>query len=209
MPAQNATHPLGLRERIARASRSIRTRFALFFILAITLILCAFGLHGHHNLSKELHARFEMTMDETQARVAISLAPPVWDFDKNYALSILRAEMLPPDVRSIQVYDRNGALFVSAQRNADGTISFGSTQAPPGSIHRAVALTHNKPEAKANHPDENKLGRVDLYFSNESIHKSLRENIARRAFEIFLIDLALAVTLVLSLRMVFTLRSSV
>lgn len=181
---------------------SIRSRLALLFITVTTVTLAVFGLYGQLSLSKALQAQFEQTMEQTQARLSISLPVQLWDFNESNALAILESEMLPPDVRAILVFDRRGKLFASTTRADDGKIVSGGSDVPKNAIQRETPLKYSAESATQN-PDRELVGRAVVYFSDDSIRATLREDIARRVAEILLIDLVLVVALVLSLRIVF------
>jgi signal transduction histidine kinase len=186
---------------------SIRSRLALLFIAVTTVALAAFGLYGQLTLSKELQVRFEETMEETQTRLSISLPALLWEFNVVNALATLESEMLPSDVQAIQVFDRRNNLFVSASRSADGKIEARGTTLPAKAIQRETSLRYSaaKSDTVASQAGAQGeiIGRVVMYFSDDSIHAALRKDIVRRVAETLLIDLVLVVALVLSLRIVF------
>jgi hypothetical protein len=56
-------------------------------------------------------------------RLQTSLPSALWDLDKAKVDNIVAAEMMPPELVSIRVYDTSVGLFSGKLRNENGTIT--------------------------------------------------------------------------------------
>lgn len=184
---------------------SIRFRLIVLFIVVTTTTLAAFGIYAQFLLSRELELRFVQLQNETVSRLAISAPRTIWDLDPAGARSVLHAEMLPVEVRGIQILDPAGHVFASAMRDDKGNIQ---EEAPAGLDNGPRAEAELYYRVAGVDPTEaagkgTLMGRAVVYFSRARMEATLRADAWRRVVEIVVIDLILLVALTLSLRMVF------
>ena len=101
---------------------SIQSRLKLLFVLIVTLVLTISGSYAQYSLGKELESSNQRLREGVLTRLQISLPSALWDLDKAKVDTILDAEMLPPEVVSIRVYDSAVGLFAGKVRGADGRL---------------------------------------------------------------------------------------
>lgn len=184
---------------------SIRFRLSVLFIVVTTLTLAIFGLYGHIQLSRDLNTSFAQLQEGTVTRLSISVPSPMWDMNTAVGQTILAAEMLPAEVRAIQVFDAEARIFASAFRDNEGHIISDSTQIKVDGIPVEAKL-YRQTGAKAGvgaAPSGPSLGHIVVYFSRHKIEEALRTNAIRRIFEVLVIDALLVLVLTRSLQMVF------
>ncbi|MDQ2987884.1 MAG: histidine kinase, partial [Pseudomonadota bacterium] len=110
---------------------SIQNRLKLLFVLIVTLVLAISGTYAQYSLGKELESADRRLREGVLTRLQISLPSALWDLDKSKVDTILEAEMLPPEVVSIRVYDSAVGLFAGKQRSADGRLVASAGQPAP------------------------------------------------------------------------------
>jgi signal transduction histidine kinase len=183
---------------------SIQSRLKLLFVLIVTLVLTISGSYAQYSLGKELESSNQRLRDGVLTRLQISLPPALWDLDKAKVDTILEAEMLPPEVVSIRVYDSAVGLFAGKARGANGRLVMPAAEAPSGagSPVQAELVFRDAGAAGANlRPVP--VGKVVVYFSRAQIDAALAHELIRKVIEVLLLDAILVLALSLSLRVVF------
>ncbi len=97
---------------------SIQSRLKLLFVVIVTLVLAISGTYTQYSLGKDLESSNQRLRQGVLTRLQISLPSALWDLDKSNVDSIVEAEMLPPVVVAIRVYDTSVGLFAGKMRNA-------------------------------------------------------------------------------------------
>ncbi|MES2300427.1 MAG: ATP-binding protein [Pseudomonadota bacterium] len=181
--------------------QSIRARLKVLFVVIVTLVLLVFGLVSQATLARELDARGAEFRNGVVTRLQISLPTPMWDLANEAVGEILAAELLPPEVQAIRIYDSGNVYFTGKARNNGAGVSdiSKSTPVPPGGV--SVPLTFRGPGAAEGGV---KVGYALINFSDARSQAALAAQWKRKAVEILLLDLILIGALSLSLRMVFT-----
>src|SRR3954464_11301643 len=112
---------------------SIQNRLKLMFVLIVTAVLALSGSYTQYLLGKELSSSNQRLRQGVLTRLQISLPSALWDLDKSKVDSIVEAEMLPPEVVSIRVYDTSVGLFAGKIRADDGRlVAVAQTMEPAG-----------------------------------------------------------------------------
>ena len=181
---------------------SIQSRLKLLFVLIVTLVLAISGTYAQYSLGKELESADRRLREGVLTRLQISLPSALWDLDKAKVDTILEAEMLPPEVVSIRVYDSAVGLFAGKQRGADGRLAPASPQAPGGKPAFANLVFRDAGSASTSIRPIS-VGRVVVYFSRAQIDAALASELIRKVVEVLLLDVILVLALSLSLRVVF------
>ncbi len=186
---------------------SIRNKLYVLFIVVTTAILTLFSLYDYANLSQDLNRSFTEMTSSTIARLSIGLSTPLWDFNKDAAKSIIKSEMMPAEIRSIQLFDATGQLFLSSSRDVKGNIINDKPVNAKDGIAVEAPLYRQSGEvagSAAAVQSTQAIGRVVVNFSRHLVDEALRTNILRHLIETVAMDLLLLLLLTLSLRMVFT-----
>jgi signal transduction histidine kinase len=180
---------------------SIQSRLKLLFVLIVTLVLTISGSYAQYSLGKELESSNQRLREGVLTRLQISLPPALWDLDKAKVDTILEAEMLPPEVVSIRVYDSAVGLFAGKARGADGNLVAPGPDGA-GAPVQAELMFRDAGAAGANlRPVA--VGKVVVYFSRAQIDAALKRELIRKVLEALLLDAILVLALSLSLRVVF------
>ncbi len=182
---------------------SIQSRLKLLFVLIVTLVLTISGSYAQYSLGKELESSNQRLRDGVLTRLQISLPPALWDLDKGKVDTILEAEMLPPEVVSIRVYDSAVGLFAGKARGADGRLVAPGRQAPAGATPVQANLVFRDAGAGGGSLRPVSVGKVVVYFSRAQIDAALASELLRKVLEVLLLDIILVLALSFSLRVVF------
>ena len=185
---------------------NIQVRLTLLFIVIVTVVLGISGSYTQYTLSKELEAGSARLRSGVLTRLQTSLPSALWDLDKSKVDSIVAAEMLPPELVGIRVYDASVGLFAGNMRDANGVLL------PLAADRAGVAMAGTAIEAPLVFRDAMAatsggtpaiVGKVIVNFSREQIEAALRSEIRRTVIEVLLLDVILVAALGLSLRIVF------
>ncbi len=182
---------------------SIQNRLKLLFVVIVTLVLAISGSYTQYSLGKDLEASNQRLRQGVLTRLQISLPSALWDLDKSKVDSIVEAEMLPPEVVSIRVYDTSVGLFAGKLRASDGQlVSVGQAPEPTGSSVEATLIFQDGGSASASIKPVS-VGKVVINFSRAQIDAALASELVRKVVEVLLLDIFLVLALSLSLRVVF------
>ncbi len=182
---------------------SIQNRLKLLFVVIVTLVLAISGTYTQYSLGKDLEASNQRLRKGVLTRLQISLPSALWDLDKSKVDSIVEAEMLPPEVVAIRVYDTSVGLFAGKLRAANGRlVGVGEMPEPPGTPVEATLVFQDGGSASASIKPV-AVGKVVINFSRAQIDEALASELMRKVTEVLLLDIFLVLALSLSLRMVF------
>jgi signal transduction histidine kinase len=183
---------------------SIQSRLKLLFVLIVTLVLTISGSYAQYSLGKELESGHQRLREGVLTRLQIGLPPALWDLDKAKVDTILLAEMLPPEVVAIRVYDNSAVgLFAGKQRTADGRLVASTKEAPPTGKPQLANLVFRDAGSASTSIRPVAVGKVVVYFSRGQIDAALAHELMRKIVEVLLLDTILVLALSLSLRVVF------
>lgn len=182
----------------------IQNRLKLLFVVIVTLVLTISGTYSQYSLGKDLEASNNRLRQGVLTRLQISLPSALWDLDKSKVDSIVEAEMLPPEVVAIRVYDTSVGLFAGKLRTPKGQlIDITSTMAPPpGAPVEALLIFQDGGSASAAIKPVS-VGRVVISFSRAQIDAALNSEMTRKVVEVLVLDAILVLALSLSLQVVF------
>jgi signal transduction histidine kinase len=180
----------------------IQFRLTLLFILIVTLVGAVFGAYAQYSLSQELEAAHQRVREGVLTRLQTSLPSALWDLDKAKVDSIVSAEMLPPELVAIRVYDASVGLFSGKAHDGAGRIvPVGTEAGAAGEPVEAELVFRDAPAAAAARPVV--VGRVVVNFSRVRIEQALAAEARRKVLQVLVLDVVLVGALALSLRIVF------
>jgi two-component system NtrC family sensor kinase len=181
---------------------SIQGRLKLLFVVIVTTVLTISGAYAQYSLGKDLESSYQRLCEGVLTRLQISLPAALWDLDKGKVDTILDAEMLPPEVVSIRVYDSEVGVFSGKMRGSDGGL-IATTAPPPGGAPVEAELVFRDATAGGAAMRPLLVGKVIVYFSRARIDAALASQLARKVAEVLLLDIILVLALSSSLRVVF------
>ncbi|WP_308924526.1 ATP-binding protein [Janthinobacterium sp. J1-1] len=181
----------------------IQVRLTLLFIVIVTLVLGISGSYTQYTLSKELEAGSTRLRSGVLTRLQTSLPSALWDLDKTKVDSIVAAEMLPPELVGIRVYDASVGLFAGEMRDTSGALAPLVRDGAMGGTAIEAPLVFRDAVAAASGGTPVIVGKVVVNFSREQIDAALHGEVRRKVIEVLLLDVILVVALGLSLRIVF------
>ncbi|AKU23945.1 ATP-binding protein [Massilia sp. MB5] len=180
----------------------IQGRLTALFVVIVTVVLGISGTYAQISLGQELEVSNQRLREGVLTRLQTSLPSALWDLDKAKVDNIVAAEMLPPELVAIRVYDTSVGLFSGKVRRPDGNaVNVENERAIGGSPVVADLAYRDAGAAGSLKPVI--VGRVVVNFSREQIDATLAAEIRRKVIEVLLLDLILVVALALSLRIVF------
>ncbi|TFW19730.1 histidine kinase [Massilia arenosa] len=179
---------------------SIQSRLKLLFVLIVTVVLTISGSYAQYSLGKDLEESHQRLRQGVLTRLQISLPSALWDLDKSKVDSIVEAEMLPPEVLAIRVYDASVGLFSGKAREPDGRIGPLGRDEPVGDKVEAALVFSDATTSSAKPVT---VGKVTIYFTREQITAALQHELLRKVAEILLLDTILVLALSASLRVIF------
>ncbi len=181
----------------------IQVRLTLLFVVIVTLVLAISGSYTQHSLGKDLESGSQRLREGVLTRLQTSLPSALWDLDKSKVDSIVAAEMLPPELVAIRVYDSSVGLFSGKARDASGAIVAVTSEAPVAGAPVEANLVFRDSVAVSASSKPVTVGRVVVNFSRAQIDAALVAEVRRKLIEVLLLDLILVAALALSLRIIF------
>ena len=175
---------------------SIQGRLKLLFVVIVTTVLSISGTYAQLSLGKDLESSYRRLCEGVLTRLQISLPAALWDLDKAKVDTILDAEMLPPEVVSIRVYDSAVGLFSGKTRGDQGDLI------PPGApVQAELVFREGGSSGTSMRPVS--VGKVVVHFSRAQIDAALASELTRKVVEVIVLDIILVLALSSSLRVVF------
>ncbi len=181
----------------------IQGRLTFLFVVIVTLVLAISGTYAQYSLSHELETSNLRLRQGVLTRLQTSLPSALWDLDKAKVDNIVAAEMLPPELVAIRVYDTSVGLFSGKLRKENGAIVSIEHDSQIGGTPVVADLAYRDAGAAGNAPKPVIVGRVVVNFSRAQIDATLAAEVRRKVIEVLLLDLILVAALALSLRIVF------
>jgi len=181
----------------------IQGRLTLLFVVIVTLVLGISGTYAQYSLGHELEVSSQRLREGVLTRLQTSLPSALWDLDKAKVDNIVAAEMLPPELVSIRVYDTSVGLFSGKLRNENGSVSSIENDVAVGGTPVVADLAYRDSGAAGASLKPVIVGRVVVNFSRAQIDATLAAEVRRKVTEVLLLDLILVAALALSLRIVF------
>ncbi|MES2261498.1 MAG: HAMP domain-containing sensor histidine kinase [Pseudomonadota bacterium] len=181
----------------------IQGRLTFLFVVIVTVVLAISGTYAQYSLGHELEVSNQRLRQGVLTRLQTSLPSALWDLDKAKVDNIVAAEMLPPELVAIRVYDTSVGLFSGKLRKENGSIVGIDSGAQISGTPVEADLAYRDAGAAGNAPKPVIVGRVTVNFSRAQIDATLTAEVRRKVTEVLLLDLILVAALALSLRIVF------
>ena len=147
----------------------IQGRLTLLFVVIVTLVLGISGTYAQYSLSHELEVNNQRLRQGVLTRLQTSLPSALWDLDKAKVDNIVAAEMLPPELVAIRVYDTSVGLFSGKLRKENGSVTQIESDLAVGGTPVVADLAYRDAGAAGNAPKPVIVGRVVVNFSRAQI----------------------------------------
>lgn len=165
-------------------------------VVAITLILICFGAWNTWQTRDALMQRLNDQAHNTLTRLDQSLRSPLWSFDDETVMQVLRAEMQSAAISGIIVRDSNGsAVSYGVGRAAEGSVETATTEPAEYSFRLTRVITFESAAKES--------ASLELYVNDTDVERLLSESLWRQILQV--VGLVLALALLIS----FLLRGSV
>jgi signal transduction histidine kinase len=181
----------------------IQGRLTCLFVVIVTVVLGISGTYAQYSLGHELEVSNQRLREGVLTRLQTSLPSALWDLDKAKVDNIVAAEMLPPELVAIRVYDTSVGLFSGKRRQDDGNIVPIEGESPIAGAPVVADLAYRDAGAAGSALKPVIVGRVVVNFSRAQIDATLAAEVRRKVIEVLMLDIILVVALALSLRIVF------
>ncbi|HEY1150416.1 MAG TPA: HAMP domain-containing sensor histidine kinase [Pseudoduganella sp.] len=181
----------------------IQGRLTCLFVVIVTVVLGISGTYAQYSLGHELEVSNQRLREGVLSRLQTSLPSALWDLDKAKVDNIVAAEMLPPELVAIRVYDTSVGLFSGKRRQEDGSIVPIEAEAQISGSPVVADLAYRDAGAAGSALKPVIVGRVVVNFSRAQIDATLAAEVRRKVIEVLMLDIILVVALALSLRIVF------
>lgn len=143
---------------------SIKAKLSLILALVITIIMSLFGSLYFAATRKRAHTELKELSDMTAERLSKSLVTPLYDFDKQMALSCLRSEMIEKRVFAVIVREgTDKKVFCALKRDADWKPASTTDEITEKTILSQLEVLKGKEQ----------LGAVEVYFTPKFLEKQL------------------------------------
>ena len=185
----------------------IQGRLTCLFVVIVTVVLGISGTYAQYSLGHELEVSNQRLRQGVLTRLQTSLPSALWDLDKAKVDNIVAAEMLPPELLAIRVYDTSVGLFSGKLRREDGSIISSDSETAVGGEAVVAELAYRDAgtaaDSAGNPAHAVVVGKVVVNFSRAQIDATLAAEVRRKVIEVLLLDSILVAALALSLRIVF------
>jgi methyl-accepting chemotaxis protein len=143
-----------------------------------------------------MNAQLDASVERALNRLQIGLPSSIWNFDVKQMDVLLDAEMGDPALAGIFVYNSKNEFLTGRLRGDKGTSQMAKANTAPDSEKVFKALTYQDSGQTMS------VGKVDIYVSHAHIDAALQEELGILVVQVLVLDVALVLVLVLSLRSV-------
>lgn len=167
-----------------QAGRSIRVKFILMSVAAVTLILAVFAAWQFTTAKQRLTEALDTYLRGVNGRLSNIVPNAVWSFDPQSALTALDAELDHPAIIGFAVRLEDGTAFVSLRKTDSGTADF-DPESEPRRSHEFDAETKLERDGKV-------LGTLLTRHSERAIEAELRSAIVSSLLQTLVIDVVVS-----------------
>jgi PAS domain S-box-containing protein len=181
--------------RPVRRERSIAVLAIAALVSVATLSLGVLGLENHRVWREHAHASLVTEIEQTSNELALSLALPLWNFDRLQVNDLLdgvmdNRDVLAVVVRQPDVTSLHGVAVYARVRGRDwAAVTTTSDAVPKGDPRAERAIVHG----------DTRLGTLTLVGTTRFTDERLNTSLVERVLEIGAVDLLLVLSLYLLL----------
>jgi len=179
-----------------RTTDKISFRLIVVFVVVTTLLVAVFGALRYQNSKASMEGQLNASVERAMTRLQIGLPAPIWNFDAKQIDLLLDAEM--GDVAFVGIIVQNAKREFSAGRirKEDGKSDVATAGSQPAGQLVTQTLSYDDAGQKK------AVGSVDVYVSHAHIEAALRAELRAVVVQVLVLDIALVLVLVFSLRSV-------
>ncbi|MGO8696087.1 MAG: methyl-accepting chemotaxis protein [Rectinemataceae bacterium] len=165
-------------------ARKLSTRFILMCILMLTLVLALVGVFQYMESRASLSASLRLSVTGSSSRLSLGLIGPVWDLNKDEALTVLNSEMSSEAIRALSIRPENeGPLFAGLMRKGQDRVEFADEkELPPGLMSELLPI--NK--------DGKRIGDVVVWYTDSGLKASLTALLVQNLVQAVIVDVILS-----------------
>jgi methyl-accepting chemotaxis protein len=176
-----------------RKRNSVRTKFVVICVCAITVILTFFGLFQHQSYKRVLTEDFNTSLTAATTRLKMTIPGSIWAFDADIAKSIIKSELEEPAILGVSIIlsDTTKTKFASVLKQNSIYVEFNPEQEPP----KADEFDVQTPIVR----EGETIATMVLRYTTSIIKDELKKEVWAVIAEIIIIALALSIVVALLL----------
>lgn len=168
---------------------SVAKRLNLSIVLAVSVLLLAFGTISSLKERATLNKRLLSDAARVEARLAKALPAPIWNVDSAQIENVLRAEMDAEELDGIAVMGAKGPIAVVG-RDTDGKVVMKDSPSTLASaIKREIPLVYDDSGTKK------ELGKAQLFVTPRFVNAAFRTSLYFVVGQIIVLDIVLILLL--------------
>lgn len=175
---------------------SVRFRLAVQLMLAVTVLLAAFGFYSYHEARLTLLDNFERQLLASTQRAQLSLPAPMWNFDDDMVRSVVQSELAYEGIIAIELLNTDGdrrELLTLDPANEEQPLS--ELEEPPAGFEvREFPLVHQE------YGDSNEVGSGRYYVDPSIIEPQLKALLWRQIALVVVLNLVITALLLVLLQ---------
>ena len=177
--------------QIRKSWGGLELKILIVIVAAVTTILTGFGVYDYINSKQMMTEELGYLGENVAARLKSNMVPPLWDFDKDVAFSVLSSEMKEDVIHGIIVFEEGGEKLFSAITRDEQWKPVATDKPIKGEF--VVVETDVIREGKA-------IGHVKILLTERFMRKALTQSIYAIIIKTVAIDLAIVLVLAFFIR---------
>ncbi len=167
--------------------RSLRTRFIVFLVLLVTLIMSISGIRTYQRTKSDLYIDLKNKVTQTRERLEANLQQSLWQYDEGQIRSAVEAERNNEILIGIQVLSPKGMHRYSLSR-IDEQWFTGKSIPTADQVHK-IDLVYNHDDSSS------KVGILILHVTERRIKEKLNTEVENILIQLFAINFSIIVAI--------------
>jgi methyl-accepting chemotaxis protein len=169
----------------------ISHRFILSCIAVVTIVLAAVGVYQYMRSESDLTTALHSSVEGASVRLLGNLVTPVWDINRDQALSVLKTEILAGSIVAISVHpEQQGPLFAGIVLKGKDKVEL---------TDEKDLLPGLKSVARPILRDGTRIGDVVVWYTDAGLRATLRTSVLQSIVQAILVDAILSLFILLLL----------
>ncbi len=158
----------------------IQGKLSLILLFTVTAIFATVTLSYYSRIRSDMNTQLSALADFSAKNLSVSLMMPLWNFDEQTSERIIDSVMSEKQIFAVAVRDKENTVLYSKTRDSAGNIVKSDKDISGNYFLKAQDILR----------DEEKIGRVEVYVTSESMRKEFKNSLVRM-LAVFLISNAL------------------